>query len=154
VSQTRRPFPSGQFDTPSQSLGFLLWQTTNAWQRQIKASLAPFDLTHVQFVLLAGLCWLEQSDDQDSITQKRLAEFCATDPMMTSQVLRTLERAQLIERLSHPDDARARRLKLSDHGYKKLMAALETVEATDGSFFAKLGSNHSELRASLRQLLG
>lgn len=150
----RRPFPSGQFDTPRQSLGFLLWQATNAWQRQIKASLAPFDLTHVQFVLLAGLCWLEQNDDQDSITQKRLAEFCATGPMMTSQVLRTLERAQLIERLSHPDDARARRLKLNDRGYKKLKAALETVEATDGSFFAKLGSDHEALRAGLRQLLG
>lgn len=152
--QTRRPFPSGQFDTPSQSLGFLLWQATNAWQRQIKASLAPFDLTHVQFVLLAGLCWLEQNDDQDSITQKRLAEFCATDPMMTSQVLRTLERAQLIERSSHPVDARALRLKLTDLGYKKFMTALETVEATDASFFAKLGSGHAELRVGLRQLLG
>jgi MarR family transcriptional regulator, organic hydroperoxide resistance regulator len=154
VSETRRRFPSEQFETPSQSLGFLLWQATNAWQRQIKASLAPFDLTHVQFVLLAGLCWLEQNDDQDSISQKRLAEFCATDPMMTSQVLRTLERAELIERLSHPRDARARRLKLSERGYTKLLVALEAVEATDESFFAMLGSDHAKFLAGLRQLLG
>ena len=150
---TRRTFPSGKFDAPGQSMGFLLWQTTNLWQRKIKASLAPFDLTHVQFVLLAGLFWLEQEDDDDAITQKRLAEFCATDPMMTSQVLRTLERTNLIKRLAHPNDARAVRLKLSDHGAKKLADALTFVENANASFFSKIGPQQGEFGDGLRQLL-
>lgn len=150
---TRRSFPSGKFDAPSQSIGFLLWQTTNLWQRRIKASLAPFDLTHVQFVLLAGLSWLEQEDDNDVITQKQLAEFCATDPMMTSQVLRTLERARLIERLAHPNDARAVSLNLSNYGAKKLAEAFVSVEDADASFFSKIGPQQLEFGESLRQLL-
>ena len=150
---TRRSFPTGKFDTPSQSMGFLLWQTTNLWQRRIKASLAPFDLTHVQFVLLAGLSWLEQEHVDQAITQKRLAKFCATDPMMTSQVLRTLERAKLIERQTHPKDARAVRLSLSEYGARKLASALASVEEADASFFSKIGQQHFNFGESLRQLL-
>ena len=134
-------------------MGFLLWQTTNLWQRTIKASLAPFDLTHVQFVLLAGLSWLEQEVGDGLITQKRLAEFCATDPMMTSQVLRMLERARLIQRLSHPKDARAVRLNLSDYGAKKLASALVSVEEADARFFSKIEQQQLKFGESLRQLL-
>ena len=134
-------------------MGFLLWQTTNLWQRTIKASLAPFDLTHVQFVLLAGLSWLEQEVGDGLITQKRLAEFCATDPMMTSQVLRMLERARLIQRLAHPKDARAVRLNLSDYGAKKLASALVSVEEADARFFSKIEQQQLKFGESLRQLL-
>ena len=48
------------FDTPQQSPGFLLWRVTLSWQRRMRAALAPHDLTHVQFVLLASLWWLQE----------------------------------------------------------------------------------------------
>jgi DNA-binding MarR family transcriptional regulator len=70
------------------SPGLLLWQVTNRWQAAQRAALRPFDLTHVQFVLLASLTWLDS--DRPPVTQKQLAEHAATDPMMTSQVLRAL----------------------------------------------------------------
>jgi DNA-binding MarR family transcriptional regulator len=149
----RRAFPTGKFEKPGQSPGFLLWQATNRWQREIKRSLAPLGLTHVQFVLLAGLCWLEQDEGQGFITQKQLAEFCATDPMMTSQVLRALVQARLVDRQKHPNDARARHLQLSDQGYAKLVEALVFVEATDIHFFAKLGLRQIEFINCLRHLL-
>jgi hypothetical protein len=38
---------------PDKSPGFLLWQVTLRWQRKVTIALAPLDLTHVQFVLLA-----------------------------------------------------------------------------------------------------
>ena len=41
------------------SPGFLLWQVTNKWQAAQRAALKPFGLTHVQFVLLASLTWLD-----------------------------------------------------------------------------------------------
>ncbi len=66
----------------------MLWRVTNAWQASIRAALRPFDLTHVQFVLLAALTWL---DAETPITQRGLAEYARTDAMMTSQVIRTLE---------------------------------------------------------------
>ena len=85
-----------------QSPGLLLWQVTNRWQAAQRAALKPFDLTHVQFVLLASLTWL---DSDGPVTQKQLATHAATDAMMTSQVLRALERRGLIRRQPHPGDA-------------------------------------------------
>jgi hypothetical protein len=38
---------------PNESPGFLLWHARLRWQRDIAQALAPLDLTHVQFVLLA-----------------------------------------------------------------------------------------------------
>ena len=43
---------------PADSPGFLLWHATLRWQRGVAAVLAPLDLTHVQFVLLACTWWL------------------------------------------------------------------------------------------------
>lgn len=47
------------FDKPEDSPGFLLWQTTMIWQRQIKRSLEPYDISHAQFVIMATLMWFE-----------------------------------------------------------------------------------------------
>jgi DNA-binding MarR family transcriptional regulator len=64
------------------------------------AVLKEHDLTHVQFVLLANVWWLG-----DGPTQRRLAEHAGTDPMMTSQVLRTLEGKGLVTRVVEAADA-------------------------------------------------
>src|SRR3954447_5865618 len=95
----RRSLATGHASA-DESPGFLLWQVTNRWQAAQRAALKPFGLTHVQFVLLASLTWLE---GDGPITQRRLAEHAASDPMMTSQVLRLLERRGLVSRTPHPD---------------------------------------------------
>src|SRR6185295_17722147 len=84
-----------KFNSPKVSPGFLLWQINNKWQSKQRKALKVFGLTHVQFVLLASLVW---ASDEVSFTQKQLAEHAKTDVMMTSQVLRTLERKGLIRR--------------------------------------------------------
>jgi len=88
---------------------------TLRWQRVIGATLRPLGLTHVQFVLLASAWWLTRvAGEQPS--QRRLAEHAATDPMMTSQVLRALEQRRLITRAADPDDSRALRLTVNEPG--------------------------------------
>lgn len=146
---TKQNWPKGQFDAPGQSSGFLLWQATNRWQRLIRAALASFDLTHVQFVLLAGIGWLQYSDGDNAISQKRLAEHCATDPMMTSQVVRTLELAGHIKRSRDPDDARVWQLALTEKGRCKLAEALPAVERADALFFSRAGAQQDALREAL-----
>jgi len=111
----------------------VLWRATLAWQREMRTALAPHGLTHVQFVLLASLWWL--SEQGDPPTQKELADRAGTDAMMTSQVLRKLEAAGLIERNPHPRDSRARLLAVTREGREKLRAALSDVEAADARFF-------------------
>jgi DNA-binding MarR family transcriptional regulator len=113
----------------------LLWQVTNRWQAEQRATLKPFGLTHVQFVLLASLTWLVA---EGPVTQRALARHAATDEMMTSQVLRTLEAAGLVGRAQHPTDRRARALEVTDAGRELANRAVVAVEACDQAFFAAL----------------
>jgi hypothetical protein len=48
-----RRSPNMRFGAPERSPGFVLWRAMLAWQRRIRAALAPYELTHVQFVMLA-----------------------------------------------------------------------------------------------------
>jgi hypothetical protein len=76
-ARRRSKTPSSQATALDSAVRVLL-----RWQRLMTATLRPFGLTHVQFVLLASLWWLtEKADERPS--QRRLADFAATDAMMT-----------------------------------------------------------------------
>jgi DNA-binding MarR family transcriptional regulator len=127
----------------------LLWQVTNRWQAAQRAALKPHGLTHVQFVLLAALTWLGV---EGPVTQKQLADYVATDPMMTSQVLRALEAADLVERQPHPTDKRARALRVTPAGRELANRAVRVVEECDRRFFEPLGELGSPFTRSLQRL--
>jgi DNA-binding MarR family transcriptional regulator len=118
---------------PAQSPGFLLWHAALRWQRRIAVALAPLDLTHVQFVLLASTWWLNEQSQQP--TQVALAAQAGTDIKMTSQVIRALERKGLVRRTVDPVDTRARRLAVTPAGAALAPAAVAAVESADASFF-------------------
>jgi DNA-binding MarR family transcriptional regulator len=143
-------FPS-QFETPDQSPGFLLWQVANDWQRRQRLALKKLNLTHVQFVLLASTGWLNQSIQP--VTQVGLANYAHFDIMMTSQVLRTLEKKGLLERANHPTDTRAKSIRLTAAGQSLLDLALPLVEEADRRFFATLGDNQRHWVELLKSLL-
>jgi DNA-binding MarR family transcriptional regulator len=138
-----------EFGRPDESPGFLLWQVTNRWQAAVRAALKPHGLTHVQFVLLATLTWL---DANGPVTQKRLAAAAATDVMMTSQVLRILEDRGLVSRGHHPEDGRARALMVTPAGRALANAAVVDVEACDRRFFGPLGDRTADFASMLRTL--
>ena len=137
------------FSSPDESPGLLLWQVANRWQATQRAALKPYDLTHVQFVLLAALTWLTA---EGPVTQKHLAELAATDPMMTSQVLRVLEERGYVHRLPHPEDRRARALAVTDAGRELANRAVRAVEAADAAYFAALGDRADAFTTDLRAL--
>ena len=114
------------------SPGFVLWRISNLWQRSQREALDPLDLTPAQLALLESV--LELKGDAP-VTQKRLADHAKTDPMMTSQVVRTLETKGLVRRLKHPGDKRAVSLELSPKGWKTLEKALVAMSAVDARFF-------------------
>jgi DNA-binding MarR family transcriptional regulator len=140
-----------EFADADESPGLLLWQVTNRWQAAQRAALAPLGLTHVQFVLLATLTWLEHRAG-GPLTQRELAGHAATDPMMTSQVLRVLEGMGLVERAGHPHDRRAKALRPTGAGRKLANKAVVVVERTDGEFFAALGVGVPEFTTALKTL--
>jgi len=118
---------------PDESPGFLLWHVTLRWQRAIAVALAPLDLTHVQFVLLATTWWLNSLGDDPN--QLSLARKAGTDVKMTSEVLRKLEAKGLISRTVDAADTRARRLRVTERGAPLAEQAVALVEAADAAFF-------------------
>jgi DNA-binding MarR family transcriptional regulator len=124
---------SGETLQPGESPGFLLWRATLRWQRLIGTALAPLDLTHVQFVLLACAWWLNEQGETPS--QAAVARQAGTDVKMTSQVLRSLEARGLLERRPDGSDARARRIVATRKGKALAPKAIAAVEAVDAEFF-------------------
>lgn len=131
--------------------GFLLWQVSNLWQRRMRRALVDLGLTHVQFGLLAGLAGMERTRN-GLVTQAELAAFCHVDPMMTSQVLRTLEAAGYVARAAHPTDTRAKCPTLTASGHALLARATPEVARSDQLFFAMAGRKSDRLVRSLRKL--
>ena len=133
------------------SPGFLLWQVTNLWQRQIKKALEKYDLTHSQFVLLASIHWLTLQ--KQDVTQILLSSHTKIDPMTTSTVLRTLQAKGLLQRQEHLTDTRAKTVALTESGKKIIKEAVKVVEAFDKDFFSVLGSKTNEFNRKLIALL-
>ncbi|MGB9978558.1 MarR family winged helix-turn-helix transcriptional regulator [Methanobacterium sp.] len=121
------------FEKPEESVGFLLWQITNLWQRKMNAALKDLNLTHVQFALLAGIAWLERFEKP--ITQVRLAKYSGTNIMMTSKVIRTLEKKGFILREECEADTRAKCISLTKNGIQRFEKALNIVRNVDENIF-------------------
>ena len=139
-------------ERPEDSSGFLLWQVTNLWQREIKKALEPYNLTHSQFVLMASIHWLTLHKQE--VTQILLSSHTKIDPMTTSTVLRTLQAKGLLQRQEHLTDTRAKTVGLTDNGKKIIKQAVKTVELFDKSFFATLGDKTKKFNDQLLQLMG
>ena len=139
------------FDKTEDSTGFLLWQVTNLWQRQIKKALVKYELTHSQFVLLTSIHWLTL--DHQKVTQIVLSNHTKIDPMTTSTVLRTLQLRGLIRRKEHDTDTRAKTVELTEEGLRNIKQAIMTVESFDKQFFCSLENQAAEFNSKLMRIL-
>ena len=139
-----------KYKTPSQSTGFLLWKVNNLWQREIKKTLKKYNLTHTQFVVLASTVWLSKNNSK--VTQVEIAKQIEIDKMMTSNVLRTLEKNGFLKRKEHKTDTRAKTIKPTEKGIDILQKAVKEVEDFDSRFFGKI-DNTLEFNSKLIKLL-
>ena len=139
------------FEKAEDSSGFLLWQVTNLWQREIKKALEKYNLTHSQYVLMASIHWLTLKNHD--VTQVLLSSHTKIDPMTTSTVLRTLQMRGLLERQEHATDTRAKTVALTGDGKKIVKQAVKTVEAFDKDFFSVLGVKAATFNNQLLTLL-
>ncbi|UCI30776.1 MarR family winged helix-turn-helix transcriptional regulator [Mesorhizobium sp. B4-1-4] len=135
---------------PSESPGLLLWRTTMRWQRVMTAALAPLDLTHVQFVLLASAMWLGR--DGEPPNQVQLAAQAGTEVKMTSDVVARLEAKGLIAREADPRDSRAKVIRVTPTGAAAAKRAIVAVEAADAAFFEAV--DEARLVGLLQRLAG
>ena len=133
------------------SSGFLLWQVTNLWQREIKKALDKLDITHSQFVLLASINWLLLHDRE--VTQTVLSAHSKIDPMTTSTVLRTLQKKGFVTRSEHATDTRAKTVALTKKGIEITKLAVKAVEKFDKDFFTVLGNESGKFNSLVLKLI-
>lgn len=128
-------------ESPQQSPGFLLWHISTSWRSSIETTLKTFGLTHPQFVILATTGWLTKNGE--STTQASIGKMAKLDPNTTSQIIKGLEKKELIQRQS-ASDGRAKNPQLTTKGKELLMRALPAVEQEDNKFFSPL--SHEEIQ--------
>jgi MarR family transcriptional regulator, lower aerobic nicotinate degradation pathway regulator len=98
-----------------------------ALHRRSDAAFAPRGVTADQFVLLATL-----ARGGNALTQRELARRMSSDPSTVRAMLVLLEHRGLVERDTHPADARARTVALTLAGtrmFRQLREAGEPIRA-------------------------
>lgn len=137
------------FSAPEESPGFLLWRASTLWRRAIENALKPLSLTHPQFVILATIAWLTRKDER--VSQIEISKHVELDPNTTSQIIRSLEKKHLIERV-HAIDERSKYPSLTAEGSEKLALALPAVENADRDFFSATNLNELKAEEAFRKL--
>ncbi len=128
-----------KFEDSKQSPGFLLWKTQLIWRRQIERALSAYDLTQPQFVIMASIGYLTAHGN--IVSQIELATHTLMDINTTSQVLRSLEKRNLIIRKNKAGNEKTKYSSLTDLGQQTLKNAVAAVEKFDDAFFSSLPEN-------------
>lgn len=137
-------------EVPEKSPGFLLWHSSTLWRSSIEAMLKSVNLTHPQFVVLATTAWLTKNGEY--VTQVAIGKMAGLDPNTLSQIMRSLEKKELIKRIK-ASDVRAKNPVLTDQGLQLLNKALPIVETADTQFFKALTTQELEVIRGLFQKL-
>src|SRR3954447_5110108 len=96
------------------TVGSLVWRLSMKWRAAVDRAVAPLGLTHAQYSLLGSLFGMNRSGLRPS--QRELADHTGLEPIYVSKLVRTLDRAGLVERAEHPADTRAVQLTIPPHG--------------------------------------
>jgi len=141
----------GHFTPGVDSPGWLMWEMTLLWKRKLDQKLEKYDLTNYQVMILRAL--LQVTQNGDVVNQAELADYLRTNVMMTSNVLRTLEKKNLVSRQPHPSDTRAKVIVLTEQGIEMAEKGLQEIITLNQEIFGKSEQISSQLVQNLKQLL-
>ena len=100
-------------------LGYLIHDVARLMRRSFEAEAKAHGITLPQWRALG------QISQNESLTQRALADLIDTDPMTISGVLDRLEKRGLIERTADPADSRAKLARLTPTGLELVTTARE-----------------------------
>src|SRR5579859_1330080 len=117
--------------------GYLVWRLSMKWRAAVDRALAPLQVTHAHYALLASLYGLSRRGAQPS--QRELADVSGLEPMYVSKLARALEERGLIERAGSARDPRAVQLSLTAQGSEVVGAAMARVAQLHEELMAPIG---------------
>ena len=136
---------------PCDSSGYLLWHISNLWQRVINDTLAEHGLTHVQYLLLATIVWM--NNNKITVNQKSLAQQSHSHKMMTSKVLRSLEKNNLVTRSTNTLDTRYKDIHITEKGYERYLSVQKVFKREDSRFFEKIERNRFSMSKIFSEII-
>jgi DNA-binding MarR family transcriptional regulator len=131
--------------------GFLLWQVSKLWQRELNAALSDLGISGTQAVILGNI--VRMKGQGRVATQIALAQITKVDPMTTSQSLRTLERKKLIRRVTSKEDRRAVQVLPTAKGTKVTAQALQRFVQAHLKFFEPIKADLDTFAVALQALV-
>ena len=135
---------------PEVGPGLLIASVSMKWNRAATDALRPHGISPTQFLFLHGV---ESLAGTEPVTQSDLARYLHADVMLTSKHVRELESMNLVSRLAHPTDTRARALELTKNGQAMLKRATKAIARVDNDMFGSIGGVE-KLRKTLLAVVG
>jgi DNA-binding MarR family transcriptional regulator len=120
----------------NESLGFLIWQLSNFWQRNVNSLFLKHNLTHAQYAVLDAINSL--SVNSKNIAQSKICEFAGTDKMMTSKIISSLQEKKFTKRLENKEDLRSNSILITDQGKTVCLKAKSELKIFEAKFFSIL----------------
>jgi DNA-binding MarR family transcriptional regulator len=111
---------------PGPTPGYLVWRLANKWRVAVDRAVAPLELTHAKYALVASLYGMHRTGERPS--QRRLADHTGMEALYVSKLARALEADGLVERTRDPRDPRAMRLALTEQGQAVTRRAIVVVQ--------------------------
>jgi DNA-binding MarR family transcriptional regulator len=120
------------------NFGFLVKDVSRRYVLRFEQRASEISLTLMQCKALAHL------EQNEGVSQVRLAELTDIEPMTMVRILDRMEADSVIERRLDPADRRARRLHLTDKAKPLLKEIWRLVELTRAEMFAGIGKQERE----------
>lgn len=137
--------------TEAGTTGSLVWRLSMKWRAAVDRTVAPFGLTHAQYVLLATLYGLSLRGARPS--QRQLSESTGLEAVYVSRLARALQDNGLIHRTEARSDPRAVELSLTPRGEEVVVSAVAAVHELHTTLLAPIGGLESTENRTFRQML-
>lgn len=126
------------------AFGYVIHDVARLLRRRFDAEAQRHDLTLPQWRVIAQLA------HADGVSQVELAGLIETDPMTVSGVVERLESKGLVIRIAHPEDSRAKIVKITD----KARALVNEMKLLANDVYAEAlqGISESDRATTLRVL--
>jgi DNA-binding MarR family transcriptional regulator len=129
--------------------GYTLLHAAQTWRTEATAALAQHALTVPQFLVVMAL-YRQDRHEWEPLRQAEVATRLGMDANTASQIVRGLERRDIVRRTAHPDDARARALTLTRAGLATAREASSAARRLNDTYFSVISAE--ELAALGRTL--
>ncbi len=121
------------------NFGFLLRDLSRRYVLRFEQHASEISLTLMQCKALAQL------EQNEGVSQSRLADLTDIEPMTMVRILDRMEADRILERRPDPADRRARRLYLTDKAAPLLKEIWRLVEVTRSEMFAGVSKQDREV---------